>query len=76
MSTQQVVHISLSIPLYHLIRAFQFVNTCEPQNILQQLSPNFTKIHCNSLVNKYINRHEMLNDFCLTTFLVNYDKKN
>jgi hypothetical protein len=64
MSTQQVVHIFLSIPLFHSIRAFQFINTCEqqdntfvllPQNILQQLSPNSTKFHYNSLVDKYIN---------------------
>jgi hypothetical protein len=85
MSTQQVVHVHLSIPLYHSIRAFQFVNTCEqqgktfvllPQNILQQLYPNSTKIHSKSLVDKYINRHEMLNDFCLVAFVANYNKKN
>jgi len=60
------------VPLYQSIKAFQFINTCEqqdksfvllPQNILQQLSPISTKLHCNSLVDKYINRHEILNDF-------------
>jgi hypothetical protein len=29
MSIQQVVHITLSIPLYHSTRSFQFINTCQ-----------------------------------------------
>jgi hypothetical protein len=27
MSIQQAIHISLSIPLYHLTRSFQFIST-------------------------------------------------
>jgi hypothetical protein len=55
----QVVHITLSIPLYHSTKSFQFINTCQQQNrtflllsqkIIQGLSSNFTKIHCKSLV--------------------------
>jgi hypothetical protein len=29
MSIQQVIHLSLSIALYHSTRSFQFINTCE-----------------------------------------------
>jgi hypothetical protein len=29
MLTQQVVHVTLSIPLYHLTKSFQFINTCQ-----------------------------------------------
>jgi hypothetical protein len=32
MPIQQVVHISLSIPLYHSIRSFQFMYICEESN--------------------------------------------
>jgi len=32
MSIQQVVHICLFIPLYHSIKAFQFINICEENN--------------------------------------------
>jgi hypothetical protein len=32
MSTQQVVHITISIPLYHSTRSFQFINTCQQQD--------------------------------------------
>jgi hypothetical protein len=62
MSIQQVVHICLSIPLYHSTRAFQFINTYEennkilvllPQKILNKCSPNSTDIHCKSLIEKY-----------------------
>jgi hypothetical protein len=75
MSIQQVVHITLSIPLYRSTRSFQFINTCQqqdkafvllPQKKIQGLFPNSTKIHCKSLVDKYINQNEKLNDFCLT----------
>ncbi len=33
------------------------------------------EIHCKSLVDKYINQNERLNDLCLTKFVVNYDTK-
>jgi hypothetical protein len=33
MSTQQIVHIILSMPLYHSTRSFQFINTCQQQDI-------------------------------------------
>jgi hypothetical protein len=64
MSIQQVVHITLSIPLYHSTSSFQFLNTCQqqdktfvllPQKIIQGLSPNSTEFHCKSLVDQYIN---------------------
>ncbi len=32
MSIQQVVRITLSIPLYHSTRSFQFINTCQQQD--------------------------------------------
>jgi len=32
MFIQQVVHITLSIPLYHSTRSFQFINTCQQQD--------------------------------------------
>jgi hypothetical protein len=32
MFKQQVVHIKLSIPLYHSTRSFQFINTCQQQD--------------------------------------------
>jgi hypothetical protein len=63
MSIQQVVHITLSIPLYHSTMSFEFINTCRQQDktfaLLPQkkygLSPNFTEFHCKSLIDKYIN---------------------
>jgi hypothetical protein len=61
MSIQQVIHLSLSIPLYHSTRSFQFINTYEendkkkllPQKVLNKLFPNSTNIHCKSLIEKY-----------------------
>ncbi len=46
MSIQQVVHISLFIPLYHAIRSFQFINICEQQhkNICVITTKNITTI--------------------------------
>jgi hypothetical protein len=38
---------------------------------LQNLSPTSTKIHCKSLVNKYINQHEKLNHLCVAKFVTN-----
>ncbi len=32
MFIQQVVHITLSIPLYHWTISFQFINTCQQQD--------------------------------------------
>jgi mRNA degradation ribonuclease J1/J2 len=32
MSMQQVVHIIVSMPLYHSTRLFQFINTCQQQD--------------------------------------------
>jgi hypothetical protein len=31
-SIQQVVYLTLSIPLYHSTRSFQFINTCQQQD--------------------------------------------
>jgi hypothetical protein len=54
MLIQQAVHICLSIPLYHSIKSFQFINICEendrtfvllPQKILNKLFLNSTYIH-------------------------------
>jgi len=42
---------------------------------IQGLSPNFIEIHCKSLVDKYINRNERLNDLCLIEFVIKYDTK-
>ncbi len=39
------------------------------------LFPNSKKIHCESLVVKYINRNERLNDFLKTKFVANYDTR-
>jgi hypothetical protein len=39
MSIQQVVHICLFIPLYHSIKAFQFINICEENNTTFFLLP-------------------------------------
>jgi hypothetical protein len=39
MSIQQVLHICLSIPKYHSTRSFQFINTCEENNITFFLLP-------------------------------------
>jgi hypothetical protein len=39
------------------------------------LSPNSIETHCKSLVDKYINSNERLNDLCLAEFVVNYDIK-
>jgi len=79
---QQVVHITLSIPLYHSIRSFQFINTCQQQDkhLYYYHKKNIrlisnVEIHCKSLVDKYINQNERLNDLCLTKFVVNYDTK-
>jgi hypothetical protein len=54
MSTQQVVHITISIPLYHLTRPFQFINTCQQQDrtfvLLPQKNTRFvSKFYKNSL---------------------------
>ncbi len=32
MFVQQAIHITLSIPLHHATRSFQFINTCEEEN--------------------------------------------
>jgi hypothetical protein len=62
MFIQQVIHISLSIPLYYSIRYFPFINTCEEldrafvllsKNILKKIPPTSIDIHCKSLVKKY-----------------------
>ncbi len=42
---------------------------------IQGLSPNSIEIYCKSLVDKYINPNERLNDLCLAKFVVNYDIK-
>jgi hypothetical protein len=42
---------------------------------LQELSPNSIKIYYKSLVDKYINQHERLNDLCLVEVVANYDTK-
>jgi hypothetical protein len=39
------------------------------------LISKFYKIHCKSLVDKYINWNEKLNVLCLVEFVVNYDTK-
>jgi hypothetical protein len=45
MPIQQVVHITLSIPLYHSTRSFQFINTCQQQDKTFVLLPKkITKI--------------------------------
>jgi hypothetical protein len=62
MLIQQAIHICLSIPLYHSIKSFQFINICEendrtflllPQKIVNKLFLNSTYIHCKSLIEKY-----------------------
>jgi hypothetical protein len=62
MPIQQVIHISLSIPLYYLIISFQFINTREelnrafvllPKKLVKKLPPTSIDIHCKSLVEKY-----------------------
>jgi hypothetical protein len=83
MFIQQVVHIKLSMPLHKSTRSFQFIYTCHNKikhlyyyhKKIQGLFSNSTKIHCKSLVDKYINRNERLNDFCLVEFVANYDTK-
>jgi hypothetical protein len=40
MSIQQVIHIILSIPLYHLTKSFQFINTCDKHERTFVLLPN------------------------------------
>ncbi len=60
MSTQQVVHIPLSIPLYHSIRTFQFVNTCEQQDTTYY----YHKTHYNNYpqtLQKSIANHWLIN---------------
>jgi hypothetical protein len=45
MSTQQVVHITISIPLYHSTRSFQFIDTCQQQDRTFVLLPqNSTRL--------------------------------
>jgi hypothetical protein len=39
MFIQQVVHITLSIPLYHSTRSFRFINTCQQQDTTFVLLP-------------------------------------
>jgi len=64
MLIQQVVHIFLSIPLYHSTRSFQFIIICEENNnklfyyILKlKKFPNSINIHCKSLIEKYKMNH-------------------
>jgi hypothetical protein len=78
MFVQQVVHITLSMPLYHSPISFQFINTCQQQDITyvllsQRNTRIISKLYINplkSLVDKYINQNERLNNLCLRKFVL------
>jgi hypothetical protein len=56
MFIQQVVHITLSIPLYHTTRSFQFIHTCQQQNkTFVLLSPKKYKAYFQILQKSIVN---------------------
>jgi hypothetical protein len=55
MSIQQVLHICLSIPKYHSTRSFQFINTCEEDNIASFF---ITTKNVKQIISKF-NRHPL-----------------
>jgi hypothetical protein len=63
---QLTAHLMLFLPLYHLFRTFQFINTFPSQErafvlkslvTLNELEPNSTDIMCSLIIDKYINHH-------------------
>jgi len=84
MPIQQVIHISLSIPLYYSIRSLQLINTHQkldrafvllPKKIFKKLPPTSIDIHCKSLVEKNIKIYITLFFECLVEFIANYNTK-
>ncbi len=57
MFIQQVVHITLSIPLYHSIRSFQFINTCQQQDRTFVLLPQKKYKFYFQILQKFIVNH-------------------
>jgi len=81
MSAQLVVYLILSLPLYHSSRSFKFMNTSplgepafflKPQKILSKLNPESRNVMCKSIIDRYIERPQLLNHICLAEFASNY----
>ncbi len=84
MPIQQVIHISLSIPLYYLIISLQLINTRQkldrvfvllPKKKLKKLPLTSIDIHFKSLVEKIYKIYITLFFECLVEFIANYNTK-
>jgi DNA replication protein DnaC len=85
MPAQLAVYLSLSMPLYHASRSFQFINTSEeeskakillPSSMLNKLEGESTEIFCKSSIDKYRNRPQHLSDICLAHFVAKFNVNN
>jgi hypothetical protein len=83
MSSQQVVHISLSFPLTCSSRKCVFINTSplekhtfmlKPPVLLQQEPDNSKDAICHSIIDYYIQRPSPSRHICLAEFVSHYKK--
>lgn len=82
MSAQLAIYLILSIPLYHCSRSFSFINTSpsherafilKPQYQLLKLDKECTEVMCKSIIDKYIDRPDNLENICLAAFVADYN---
>lgn len=82
-SSQQVVHIALSLPLNYSSRQCIFINTCameeqtfilKPLVLLKQEPDHYEDVMCHSIIDYYIQHPLAIKHICLTKFVYEYIK--
>ena len=82
-SSQQVVHITLSLPLTHSLRQCIFINTSpmeertfilKPPLLLKQEHHDSEYVMCHSIIDYYIQCRLAINHICLAEFVYEYMK--
>jgi len=81
-SSQQVVHITLSLPLNHSSRECIFINITpmeectfilKPSFLLKHEDDNSENVMCSSIIDYYINRPNAIKHICLVEFSSMYN---
>ena len=82
-SAQQVVHISLSLPLNCSLRKCVFINTSpldkhtfvlKPSSLLEQELDNSEDMVCRSIIDYYLQRPSPIKHICFAGFVSHYKK--
>jgi hypothetical protein len=83
MSSQQEIHIALSLPLNSSSRKCVFINTSPPEkctfflkplSLLEQEHNNLEDVLCRSIIDHYVQCSSPINHICLVEFVSHYKK--